>query len=153
MLTSGLSVNYSKSAAVLIRGKPAGNLRVANILDCVIAKFPIKYLGLQLSIHPLTRVQWQPMLDAVKGFVPGWQCGFLQISSRLVLVHMVIAARPVHHLLVMDTLVWVWWPRHQGFEAAGYCAESVMGVLRRTQPSRPWQGLELIQDETAAAVL
>ena len=77
------------------------------MLECNIGEFPCKYLGLQLSIHKLTKVQWQPMLDQVKHFIPAWQRSLIQRPGRLVLINSVITVRPIHHLLVMKAPQWV----------------------------------------------
>ena len=74
---SGLRVNYQKSSATLIRGDQQEEEMVAQVLQCSIANFPIRYLGLQLAIRPLTRAQWQPMLDRVMDLVPAWQRGLI----------------------------------------------------------------------------
>ena len=47
------------------------------------------------------------MLDRVKNFMPSWQRGLIQGPGRLILVKIVIAARPSHHLLVLDAPQWV----------------------------------------------
>ncbi|KAM0907037.1 hypothetical protein ACQ4PT_016377 [Festuca glaucescens] len=60
---SGLQVNYRKTSATLIRGAAEEEAIIQEILGCQCAAFPIKYLGLQLALRPLTRAQWQPMLD------------------------------------------------------------------------------------------
>jgi hypothetical protein len=55
---SGLKVNYRKSTATLIRGDEEDGERVSLILHCKLASFPIKYLGLQLALRPLTKAEW-----------------------------------------------------------------------------------------------
>jgi hypothetical protein len=69
---SGLHVNYRKTAATLIRARDHDEELVTGLLNCSVTQFPIKYLGLQLALRPLTRAQWQPMLDATVKFLPGW---------------------------------------------------------------------------------
>jgi hypothetical protein len=65
---SGLRVNYAKSSATLIHGDaPAAEL-VSDILQCQIKDFPIKYLGMQLALRPLTRDEWQPALDKILAY-------------------------------------------------------------------------------------
>ena len=104
---SGLRVNYRKTSATLIHGQQGDSERVQQFFNYQMGEFPCKYLGLQLSIHKLTKVQWRPMLDQVKHFIPAWQRGLIQRPGRLVLVNSVIAARPIHHLLVMKAPQWV----------------------------------------------
>jgi hypothetical protein len=70
---SGLHVNYSKTTATLIRGSEEDPTMVSTVLGCAIADFPIKYLGLKLAIRPLTKDQWQPVLDRALNFLPAWQ--------------------------------------------------------------------------------
>lgn len=68
---SGLRVNYAKSSTIMIHRDEEDRNRVTNLLHCNLAKFPCKYLGLQLAIHQLKRADWQPMLDSAKKCAPG----------------------------------------------------------------------------------
>ena len=104
---SGLKVNFRKSTAVLIRGSEEDTVRVAGMLQCDIFEFPCRYLGLQLAIKSLTHAEWQPMLDKVRHFMPAWQRGLIQRPGRLILVQSVVAARPVHHLMITEAPEWV----------------------------------------------
>ena len=52
---SRLRVNYQKSSATMIRGVQDDKDRVAEMLQCPIAEFPCRYLGLQLAICQLSR--------------------------------------------------------------------------------------------------
>ena len=96
-----------RSSATLIRAGDGERAQVESILQCNITEFPIRYLGLQLALKPLTKNQWQPMLDAVTKILPPWQRGLIARPGRLVLVKAVMTARPVHHLLVMEAPCWL----------------------------------------------
>jgi hypothetical protein len=72
-------------------------------LGCELEEFPIKYLGMQLALRPLTKAEWQLMIDKVIHCVPVWQRGMIEKSGR----KSVIAARPTHHLLVAGAPTWV----------------------------------------------
>ncbi|KAM0911282.1 hypothetical protein ACQ4PT_013589 [Festuca glaucescens] len=104
---SGLHVNYRKTLATLIRGGAQQKELIENILQCTLKDFPIRYLGLQLALRPLTKAQWQPLLDAVVHIVPAWQKGLIAKPGRLTLVKAVMAARPIHHLLVSEAPLWL----------------------------------------------
>jgi hypothetical protein len=93
---SGLQVNYRKTTATLIRGSEEQEERTTRIIGCELAKFPIKYLGMQLALRPLTTAEWQPLLDQVVKSVPTWQRGLIRREGRLVLINSVVAARAVH---------------------------------------------------------
>lgn len=69
--------------------------------------FPCRYLGIHLAIKQMTRADWQPFLDQVRNIISAWQRGLIQRPGRLILVKSVISARPIHHLLVLDSSAWV----------------------------------------------
>lgn len=104
---SGLRMNYRKSATILIRGDEADRERVVGLLHYELGNFPCRYLGIQLAIKQMTRVDWHPILDQVRKIIPAWQRGLIQRLGRLILVKSVISAWPIHHLLVLDAPVWV----------------------------------------------
>lgn len=79
---------------------------VAAALPWNMDSFPCKYLGLQLSIWQLTRSEWQPIMDRVLKFLPGWQKGMITRAGRLILVNTVVRAKTTHHLLVADVPKW-----------------------------------------------
>ena len=186
---TGLRVNYRKTSATLIWGGEAEKVLVAGILQCPIVEFPIRYLGIQLAIKPLTKNQWQPMIEAATSIAPAWQRGMIARPGRLALVKYVMCARPVHHLLVADASCWLlqdlekslrgfFWAgkerAHGGqclvswdrickpFEFGGLGIRDLrlQGIalrtrwewLRRTDVSRPWQGLPPLKDAKAKAV-
>jgi hypothetical protein len=60
---SELCVNYRKTSATLICERDGDADRVAEALGCEVVGFPIKYLGMQLSLRPLTKAEWQPLID------------------------------------------------------------------------------------------
>ena len=103
---SGLKVNFAKSSAILIRSSKEDEALVRSMVPWQIAKFPCKYLGLQLSIKQLTRSDWQPIVDVALKILPGWQRGLVTRPGRLILVNQVMRARPTHHLLVAEAPKW-----------------------------------------------
>jgi hypothetical protein len=104
---SGLHVNFRKTTATLIRGTHEEEEETARILGCDIATFPIRYLGLQLALRPLTMAEWQPLLDKVTKCVPAWQRGMVKREGRLVLINSVVAARAVHQMVVAEAPAWM----------------------------------------------
>jgi hypothetical protein len=179
---SGLYVNYRKTSATLIREQEGDTERVGEMLGCEVVGFPIKYLGMQLALRPLTKAEWQPLIDKVIHCAPAWQRGMIQKSGRLILIKSVISARPIQQLMVAEAPAWVleelikwmrafFWVGKKEVNG-GQCMVSWdtickptqfggLGVkdlrlqglalrvrwcwLRRTDPSRPWQGLPAIK--------
>jgi hypothetical protein len=80
---------------------------VKELLNCNIARFPIRYLGLQLALRPLTKAEWQPILDKAVNFIPAWQRGLIARPGRLILINSVIMPRIIHHLLIVEAPVWL----------------------------------------------
>ncbi|KAM0931418.1 hypothetical protein ACQ4PT_000437 [Festuca glaucescens] len=104
---SGLHINYRKTTTTVIRGEALEEERITKALGCETTKFPIKYLGLQLGLRPLTRAEWQPMLDKALHLLPAWQRGMVRKEGRLVLIKSVLSARAIHHLLVEEAPSWL----------------------------------------------
>jgi hypothetical protein len=186
---SCLQANYRKTSATLIRAGEHEEGMVTTLLQCAVTPFPIKYLGLQLALRPLTKAQWQPMLDAAVRIVPSWQQGMIARPGRLTLLKAVLAARPIHQLLVAEAPCWLFDEADKCFRgffwsakdraSGGQCLvawnqvckefeHGGLGVknlrlqglalrvrwewLRRTDPSRPWQGLPPFPDAQAREV-
>jgi hypothetical protein len=104
---SGLKVNYRKTTATIIRGSEEDELRVAAILGCEIASFPIKYLGLQSSLRPLTKAEWQPSLDKALHYVPTWLRSMTGREGHLTLIKSELTAQTIYQLLIADAPVWL----------------------------------------------
>jgi hypothetical protein len=113
----GLKVNYRKTTATLIRGSEEDKERVIEILGYEVAEFPIKYLGLQLALRPLTKAEWQPLLDKALHFVPAWMRSMIGREGRLTLIKAVLTFRTIHQLLIADAPVWLLEELNRGFRA------------------------------------
>ena len=105
-VASGLKVNYSKSAAILIRAENEDEELVKSALPWRIDTFPCKYLGLQLSIRQLKRLEWQPIVDMALHILPGWQRGLVTRPGRRILVNQVMRAHATHHLMIAEAPKW-----------------------------------------------
>jgi hypothetical protein len=88
---SGLKVNFRKTTTMLIRGSREQEEEITATLGCELAQFPIKYLGLQLALRPLTKAEWQPLLDKVIKCMPAWQRGLIRKEGRLVLINSMVS--------------------------------------------------------------
>jgi hypothetical protein len=122
-VASGLMVNYRKTLATLIRQRGNDGDLVQQMLRCSITQFPIKYLGLQLALRPLTRAQWQPLLDATIRIVQAWQRGLIARPGRSVLIKAVMSARPIHNLLIDEAPCWLLEEVGRGFRGFFWSAK------------------------------
>ncbi|KAE8790566.1 hypothetical protein D1007_35078 [Hordeum vulgare] len=160
--TSGLRINYTKSAAILIWGSKEDGLRVTDVLHCRLNKFPCKYLGISMAIKKLSRADWQPLLDQVRKLIPAWQRRMIQRPGRLILAKSVISARPIHQFLVLNVPNWVFeeidkWMKTffwAGKEKAngGLLPRGVGQGVPPHLPRRPWQGIPMTEDKEAKLV-
>jgi len=60
-IMSGLKINFSKSEVIMLNGDTAVGLRYAELFDCQIVSFSIKYLGVPVSPSRLHVRDWVPL--------------------------------------------------------------------------------------------
>jgi hypothetical protein len=87
---SGLHNNVNKSNVYPIQGSEDSLLAVQNTLPCEISDFPCRYLGVPLSLHKLTRQQYQPLIDRIADQLPSWKAELMTRAGRKVQVQHVL---------------------------------------------------------------
>uniref|UniRef100_A0A453NMC5 Reverse transcriptase domain-containing protein n=1 Tax=Aegilops tauschii subsp. strangulata TaxID=200361 RepID=A0A453NMC5_AEGTS len=95
---SGLRVNYAKSSATILHGKPA-TAEMITQLGCPVVELPITYLGIPLTLRRPSAAQLQPLVDSVAARLPTCKAWLMNKAGRLALVKSVLSAIPVHQLL------------------------------------------------------
>ena len=96
-----LKSNFLKSTVVLIHCN--GNLRQVLIdLPAKSTHFPIKYLGLPLTIVRLQRVDFQPLADKMVAKLNSWSGRNLNYAGRLTLVKSVLTSQVVYFLIAVQ---------------------------------------------------
>jgi Reverse transcriptase (RNA-dependent DNA polymerase) len=68
---SGLKVNMQKSEILITSSHSYQVQQLAQIMQCKAKDFSLKYLGLPLSDKPLTRQNYQMLIDAISERLPG----------------------------------------------------------------------------------
>jgi hypothetical protein len=63
--------------------------------------FPMRYLGLPLSIRQLNKVDFQPLIDSAKGKLSAWSGRNLTQAGRLTLTKSVLSFQPVYFLTAL----------------------------------------------------
>ncbi|WVZ67071.1 hypothetical protein U9M48_016209, partial [Paspalum notatum var. saurae] len=95
---SGLRTNIQKSSV----------MRRTNLDDILgnfpasRTNFPIRYLGIPLTVARLKKVDFQYLLDKVYSKLTTWQGRNLTLVGRLVLVKSVLSSQPVHTLTAIN---------------------------------------------------
>jgi hypothetical protein len=92
---SGLKINFSKSEVVVVGRSTAKQERLANLLNCKLAVFPITYLGLQVSDKRLWVFDWEFLSGKVGHRVDPCQGLFLFSAGRLELTNSRLSSLPM----------------------------------------------------------
>ena len=59
-------------------------LRVANLLNCKLGRFPFKYLGLPISDKHISIQEWEPLHGKVANRDSPWRGRFMSSAVRLI---------------------------------------------------------------------
>ena len=92
----------NKSAALLIRCTNDEINMVCTQLRCPLGSFPIKYLGLPLSLRKQIAPQLQYLVDQMANKLPKWRAALMPKSGRLTLVQSILCAMPIHAMMALD---------------------------------------------------
>jgi hypothetical protein len=103
---SGLKTNLAKCSITNIYGAEETIADLKLILQCQIAPFPIRYLGLPLSTAKLPKIEVQRTIDAVARRLPTCQGPLMAKSGRLIWVKSVLAAIPIYCMMADGLPPW-----------------------------------------------
>ena len=101
---TGLVTNLEKSLVAPIR---YDGLNLDDILDCfpaTRAAFPLRYLGLPLSVHRLWKVDLQHLVDKAAGKLVPWQGRLITTVGRAELVKPVLSSLATFHATTLKLL-------------------------------------------------
>ena len=99
---SGLVTNCSKSLVAPIR---CDNVDLPDILQSFPAQgttFPMKYLGLPLSVKRLKRIHFQPLEDKIAAQLTPWMGKHVAAPGRMVLVKSIITAIAIYYMTTLN---------------------------------------------------
>jgi rhodanese-related sulfurtransferase len=95
---SGLKINFSKSEVILINGDDDKNLQMAEIFNCQIGFFPIKYLGVPVSPSRLHVKDWTPVIEKNEKKLVVWKGGTMSIAGRTILINASLTNVVIYHM-------------------------------------------------------
>ncbi|XP_071676990.1 uncharacterized protein [Lolium perenne] len=98
----GLRTNFAKCSVSPIACSEAEDAGAAELMECQLAPFPVRYLGIPLSIRRLTTAAFQPLLDRLADKLPTWRASMMPRAGRLALIRSVLEAIPLHQLMVLS---------------------------------------------------
>jgi predicted metal-dependent HD superfamily phosphohydrolase len=100
---TGLVTNFQKSLVVPIKCQDIDLDDVLDDLPVIRASFPIKYLGLHLSVWSLKRVDFQPLEDKMAGKLVTWDGKNINVAGRGDLVKSMLTSQVIFHTLHRST--------------------------------------------------
>lgn len=92
---SGLKINFLKSEVIAIGMAGQEATRVANLLNCKLGSFPIKYLGLPITDKHISIHEWEPLYGKVANRVSPWRGRFMSSAARLILTNTSLSSLPM----------------------------------------------------------
>lgn len=95
---TGLCTNFDKSVVVPIRCE---NIDLDDVLEGIPAtrgSFPLRYLGLPLSVWRLKRSDFQHLEDKCAGKLPTWNGKFIATAGRASMVKTFIASQAIYYM-------------------------------------------------------
>jgi hypothetical protein len=104
---SGLGCNLSKCQMAPIRCTPDQILVAASAFPCQIVDFPIKYLGIPLSVKKLPRSVLQPLADKVADKLLIWQGKLMHQSGILVLIKTTLSSISIYTSISIELPPWL----------------------------------------------
>ena len=99
---TGLVTNCAKSLVAPIRCENVDLDDILHAFPAVRSSFPMRYLGLPLSVKRLKRIHFQHLEDKVAGKLPPWQGRHVATAGRAVLVKVVLIAISIYHITPLN---------------------------------------------------
>jgi hypothetical protein len=78
-----------------------------SFLPCTVTDFPVRYLGVLLSVIVLTRATWQHLIDGMADRLPTWKGSLMHKRGRLALIKSTLAAMSVDTVINIELPTWV----------------------------------------------
>ncbi|KAM0838878.1 hypothetical protein ACQ4PT_060692 [Festuca glaucescens] len=99
---TGLCTNFHKSSVVPIRCDGVDLDDILRGLPVLKASFPLKYLGLPLSVGALRKADFQLLEDKTAEKIPAWNGKFITMAGRTALVKSVLTSQSIYHLTSLN---------------------------------------------------
>ena len=99
-MIAGLKINFNKSEVIMINDEENWGQTYAELFNCQIGLFPIKYLGVPVSPSRLHVADWQPLIDKSLKKLDVWKGGCMSIVVRSTLISACLNNSPTYHMSV-----------------------------------------------------
>jgi hypothetical protein len=95
---SGLKINFEKSEVLLVGGDNNLALEYADLFNCQVSFFPIRYLGVPISASRLHVADWAKMEEKPAKKLDTWQGNSLSIAGRTTLINSSLVNSTIYHM-------------------------------------------------------
>jgi len=95
---SGLKINFNKSEIIMISQDNEKSLNYAEMFNCSIGSWPIKYLGVPVSGNRIQVSNWIPLVEKIEKRLDGWKGGALSLGGRLTLLNACLSSIPIYSM-------------------------------------------------------
>jgi hypothetical protein len=99
-MLAGLKINFNKSEIYMINDGEEWGQKYAEIFNCQVGLFPIKYLGVPISPSRLKVADWLPLVEKGIKRLDVWKGGTLSIAGRSTLISAGLNNSPIYHMSV-----------------------------------------------------
>ena len=99
-MMSILKINFSKSEVLLINGDEEKYMQYAELFNCQMGRFPIKYLGVPVSPSKLHVCDWAPLIDKNEKKLSTWRGSSLSIAGRTTLINSSLSNSFIYHMSI-----------------------------------------------------
>lgn len=103
---SGLKTNIQKSSMSPIRCTQEDIDTMQSTLTCQLSEFPIRYLGLPLSLKKLTWAQIQPFIDRLADLLLSWRSDLMTKQGRVIQVQHMMTTTVLYFAMALDFPRW-----------------------------------------------
>jgi hypothetical protein len=98
--------NMTKSSVSPIQCSAAITAELQEHLACRVEHFPVKYMGLLLSLKKLTKTQLQPIIDHMAD-LPTWKADLMTKAGHAIQVQFVLTATIIYQAMALDLPQWM----------------------------------------------
>lgn len=99
-MLAGLKINFDKSEIFMINDGESWGQVYAEIFDCQVGLFPIKYLGVPVSRSRLKVSDWLTLTEKSMKRLDVWKGSSLSIAGRSTLISSSLNNSPIYHMSV-----------------------------------------------------
>lgn len=91
---SGLKINYQKSEIFVLEATIERQREIADLFNCNIGAFPMKYLGVMLDRYYMSSADFAYVYQKVEKRVPTWQSCLLSYGGKMILTESCLSIVP-----------------------------------------------------------